>query len=1049
MKWVMCHKKALFVATCAFVASICGINFVSAEAPNSSSLDFSVNVNETVLEMDISSNNISLDLTPIGGAGVFDKKDITVTVGTNNPDGYNLSMVTQSVLTRDGALSNNTTPTISTLSSAISENDFKNSSDSISRWGYKIADGNYSPVKNGLNLLNFSDTPTNSVATTVSFGAKTVPHQAAGTYTGDVNFVTVANVEPWYYMQEVDNWAKSVAVGETVKAVDARTGTTYDVIRINPRRLFMKENLKVPAGMKMTSADSDITPNATYSSFTMPTEEWTSSSQNYYCKAIMKVVDDQYFYNWYAAKANPYECSDPTSNANATATNDNYSLGSICPAGWTLSSTSYVSINDMWNNGANPGNLDFPGHIENGTIYGSQSTGFWWQSNRSNNSNATIFYLYSGSNPYSANWNKSYGLAMRCMSKYEMRYTVTFDPAGGEVTDPIRTVTAGFTASSLIGATGKIGIPVPTRQGYLFRGWYTETEGGEIINENTQITADNTTYYAHWEPVSVLAGVTYMQDFATLSEAEYANILNSMVINKPYSIKDKRDEKTYAIAKMSNGRLFMLENLKLSNTNTNNTTRVLDSTDSDIAAGQTYTMPTTAWTNGSQNYFCKGMMATADGEYYYNWYAAKANPYECNNPTSNTNATAVNDYKSLGSICPAGWTLPTYNELTPEILWDNGNNPGALYYTKGFVSGAAQYLMGGGDWQSANRFNETYSYALAYSSAGPMRNNNFYKFLGLSVRCMNGPVNKYTITFNANGGTPTTTTQEIIAGDPVVLPETSPTKQDSQFTGWFTAATGGEQINSSTIPSGNVTYYAQWVASIPTYMQDFASLSSTEKNEILNSMPTNSSYSIKDARDEKEYHVAKMSNGRVYMLETLKLDSRKSDNTVRVLTSADSDITPNSTYSSFTMPTTTWSSASQNYQCRAIMAISGGQYFYNWYAAKANPYACSDNQATTARDNYSLGSICPAGWTLPNYSTDVTPAILYNNGANPAQLTAEPGYFRSGTRSGAGAQGNLWGSMRNGDKWSYFLFVDKGNANFVSLGYNDKDHGFGVRCLLK
>ncbi len=73
-------------------------------------------------------------------------------------------------------------------------------------------------------------------------------------------------------------------------------------------------------------------------------------------------------------------------------------------------------------------------------------------------------------------------------------------------------------------------------------------------------------------------------------------------------------------------------------------------------------------------------------------------------------------------------------------------------------------------------------------------------------------VNNYTVTWNANGGSvsPTSTTKAY--GSQIgTLP--TPTYTDHEFQGWFTAATGGTQIATTTTITGNVTYYAQWKVS--------------------------------------------------------------------------------------------------------------------------------------------------------------------------------------------------------------------------------------------
>ncbi|MBR4654923.1 MAG: SUMF1/EgtB/PvdO family nonheme iron enzyme [Kiritimatiellae bacterium] len=69
----------------------------------------------------------------------------------------------------------------------------------------------------------------------------------------------------------------------------------------------------------------------------------------------------------------------------------------------------------------------------------------------------------------------------------------------------------------------------------------------------------------------------------------------------------------------------------------------------------------------------------------------------------------------------------------------------------------------------------------------------------------------YTVTFNANGGCGGTT-RSVASGSAVgTLP--TPTRSGYTFDGWWTAASGGTKISTSTKVTGNVTYYAHWNAS--------------------------------------------------------------------------------------------------------------------------------------------------------------------------------------------------------------------------------------------
>ncbi|MCR0248129.1 MAG: InlB B-repeat-containing protein [Clostridium sp.] len=68
-------------------------------------------------------------------------------------------------------------------------------------------------------------------------------------------------------------------------------------------------------------------------------------------------------------------------------------------------------------------------------------------------------------------------------------YTVTFDSNGGSECDPIKKDN-----------NTKLGtLPIPTKVGYTFLGWFTELEDGTQITKDTLMPVDGTTYYAHWK----------------------------------------------------------------------------------------------------------------------------------------------------------------------------------------------------------------------------------------------------------------------------------------------------------------------------------------------------------------------------------------------------------------------------------------------------------------------------------------------------------------------------------------------------------------------
>ena len=73
------------------------------------------------------------------------------------------------------------------------------------------------------------------------------------------------------------------------------------------------------------------------------------------------------------------------------------------------------------------------------------------------------------------------------LNKKVNSYLITYDTNGGSE-NSTATITVGNSLSTL---------PTPTRSGYTFAGWYTSKTGGEQITSAT-IPTSTTTYYAHW-----------------------------------------------------------------------------------------------------------------------------------------------------------------------------------------------------------------------------------------------------------------------------------------------------------------------------------------------------------------------------------------------------------------------------------------------------------------------------------------------------------------------------------------------------------------------
>ncbi len=201
--------------------------------------------------------------------------------------------------------------------------------------------------------------------------------------------------------------------------------------------------------------------------------------------------------------------------------------------------------------------------------------------------------------------------------------------------------------------------------------------------------------------------------------------------------------------------------------------------------------------------FCTGSQVVAN------------NPKKAGINTSNKVMTVTNEWKSDCALYQWYVDLPSnlslydtiYMDVLPintdtwMTLWFNDGNNTKIYDGTDFTSWSAN------TWHrlaiplsSLSDMTATRMYFGMWASGYSVDNITFHKALQV-----------YTLTWDAttNGGTCTTATTSVTEGNAVgTLPSAS--KTGHSFNGWFTAATGGTQITAATVPTGDVTYYAQF-----------------------------------------------------------------------------------------------------------------------------------------------------------------------------------------------------------------------------------------------
>ena len=548
------------------------------------------------------------------------------------------------------------------------------------------------------------------------------------------------------------------------------------------------------------------------------------------------------------------------------------------------------------------------------------------------------------------------------------------------------------------------------------------------------------------------------------------------------TLEDDRDadgtgtKKSYKVRKLADGNCWMVENLAydlvgLYNNNkrgigSRNDGSTFEMTDANLATGVGYyTTTTNAYdyvinpntkpvTNTTRTSYLGDV--TGQTEYYYNWTAATAGQGSTSDATKGVSID--------GSICPAGWRLPTtYNDTTNRnISWSALTNaylgitvntftdtgyqtleqyPTSLYRAGYVLSGSQPNAALGYYWSSTvnNANNGSYLYYRT-SYVGP--ENSYYKYYAYQLRCV-APAKKTFWTIN----TMQEMTPEICAT--VYTPNNTVSTTDANIITQDEAFAGGYTVTSD------------------------------------NSSPLVPERTLVDDRDadgtgtKKSYKVRKLADGNCWMVENLAYDllalynngkrgiGSKNDGTTFEITDANLATGVEGYYTTTanarnyvinpnTKPLT-------NITRQSYLGDITGQteYYYNWTAATAG----QGSQSNATRGASVDGSICPAGWRLPTAYTDITNqniswsaltnaylGITANTTPTTGYQTLEQypinlyrvGYAYSGSQGNA-AYGYYWSSTVNNANNSYNLIYS--TSYVYPQNIYSKHYGLQLRCV--
>ncbi|MDO4975597.1 MAG: InlB B-repeat-containing protein, partial [Alphaproteobacteria bacterium] len=316
--------------------------------------------------------------------------------------------------------------------------------------------------------------------------------------------------------------------------------------------------------------------------------------------------------------------------------------------------------------------------------------------------------------------------------------------------------------------------------------------------------------------------------------------------------------------------------------------------------------------------------------------------------------------------------------------------------------------------------NKEAGYEVAFSEE--VINNQKYKTAFLAITS--------TVTFKPNGGSVSEATRNIANGHKIgTLP--IPTRAGYEYVGWFTAATGGTQIDENTIINNDITYYAHWTEA------DYAMIGNTKYGslqEAINAVSNNNvETTIKLLRNTAENVTVSQNKNIKFDFQTYTLSNSKSaavienSGTIKIINGS---ITSNA------------STGTINNNAGGVIIVSGGsiiatgtrQAIYNnsggtveitgdaYLSSTATGKPTGSNMERATVQNLSGGTLIITGGTLVGInqqaiSNEGTLTIGTNNGSINIQTPA--------------IRGETYG-LKNAGTFNFYDGIIKGITNAIS-----------------
>ena len=625
--------------------------------------------------------------------------------------------------------------------------------------------------------------------------------------------------------------------------------------------------------------------------------------------------------------------------------------------------------------------------------------------------------------------------------------TVTFDADGGSVTPNSRTIRPGAVIGEL---------PIPEKTDFNFVGWYldntyeTEVTASTTFDSSTSIIAkwvdesyvaciENECYKTLAAAVgavpttntkTVIKAICDISQSTTIEIASGKNIeldLQDFTVTNPSSkmfvnkgilyIKNgsligngTETNKAFLITNEKNATL----NISGGFINATGTNAIVNAGNVDITGGRIEANSQSAAINNNQY----GVMTVSGGE-IVGTFDTKGQAIYNDKGTLTVSGTAYLEsvsqsgsangraalHNNAGTVTILGGTIisknnaAVKNNATMTIGTDDGvidiNSPVMQGFNYGLetVSGKTVHIYDGvfkGKGTNKAISNESYTNT---HNVNLVHTSEIIGSDTYDVAYLENDEISYTLTFNKNGG-------DNVSVDTLTYSDVGPigdlptaTKANTEFLGWFTAATGGERVLSTTEVNDDATYYAHYTNASKVCRP--ATVLHTSGNTTFGQIPGSSSLTAGDAFDcdvngdgtfdptnERFYYLTDTSNGEAVLIfanNTSQVSNNATATCSSTAVSYASSFDEGPTTAMDELPTSAqWSNVNIYTEPRVITDNTGSTVTNNYlYTEKAARFDTLDEikAATNANINGTANELASYPFLLEN-------TISYNNGCN-------------------------------------------------------------------